>query len=50
MSRYVEAVIAEIEAAKTEGLPVATSVFFGAVRPRDFRRELSADTRRHSSQ
>jgi oxygen-independent coproporphyrinogen-3 oxidase len=33
MSRYVEAVIAEIEAAKTEGLPVATSVFFGGGTP-----------------
>jgi putative oxygen-independent coproporphyrinogen III oxidase len=33
MSRYVEAVIAEIEAAKTLGLPVATSVFFGGGTP-----------------
>jgi len=33
MSRYVEAVIAEIEAATTEGLPVATSVFFGGGTP-----------------
>jgi oxygen-independent coproporphyrinogen-3 oxidase len=33
MSRYVEAVIVEIEAAKNEGLPVATSVFFGGGTP-----------------
>jgi len=33
MSRYVEAVIAEIEAAKTTCLPVATSVFFGGGTP-----------------
>jgi putative oxygen-independent coproporphyrinogen III oxidase len=33
MSRYVEAVIAEIEAAKVVGLPVATSVFFGGGTP-----------------
>jgi putative oxygen-independent coproporphyrinogen III oxidase len=33
MSRYVEAVIAEIGAAKAEGLPLATSVFFGGGTP-----------------
>jgi putative oxygen-independent coproporphyrinogen III oxidase len=33
MSRYVEAVIVEIESAKTGGLPVATSVFFGGGTP-----------------
>jgi oxygen-independent coproporphyrinogen-3 oxidase len=33
MSRYVEAVIVEIEAAKNEGLSVATSVFFGGGTP-----------------
>ena len=33
MSRYVEAVLAEIESATTAGLPVATSVFFGGGTP-----------------
>jgi len=33
MSRYVEAVIVEIEAAKNEGLGLATSVFFGGGTP-----------------
>ena len=33
MARYVEAVIKEIEAAKSEGLPVATSIFFGGGTP-----------------
>jgi putative oxygen-independent coproporphyrinogen III oxidase len=33
MSRYVEAVLAEIEAAKVQGLPVATSIFFGGGTP-----------------
>jgi putative oxygen-independent coproporphyrinogen III oxidase len=33
MSRYVEAVLAEIEAATAQGLPVATSIFFGGGTP-----------------
>jgi putative oxygen-independent coproporphyrinogen III oxidase len=33
MSRYVEAVIAEIETAKAQGLPLATSIFFGGGTP-----------------
>lgn len=33
MARYVEAVVQEIDAAKTAGLPVATSVFFGGGTP-----------------
>jgi putative oxygen-independent coproporphyrinogen III oxidase len=33
MSRYVEAVLTEIESATTAGLPVATSVFFGGGTP-----------------
>ncbi|MGB8179545.1 MAG: radical SAM family heme chaperone HemW [Acidimicrobiales bacterium] len=33
MSRYVEAVVVEIEAAKNEGLGLATSVFFGGGTP-----------------
>jgi putative oxygen-independent coproporphyrinogen III oxidase len=33
MSRYVEAVLAEIESAKAAGLPVATSIFFGGGTP-----------------
>jgi oxygen-independent coproporphyrinogen-3 oxidase len=39
MSRYVEAVVTEIESAKTAGLPLATSVFFGGGTPS----RLSAD-------
>jgi oxygen-independent coproporphyrinogen-3 oxidase len=39
MSRYVDAVITEIESAKTAGLPLATSVFFGGGTPS----RLSAD-------
>ncbi len=33
MARYVESVLTEIELARTEGLPVATSVFFGGGTP-----------------